>query len=214
MVIRGPATLRTINSGSPSWKGGPRTAPRAADDRSAARLGGGVLKSRRCSQGRARTYCSIDAGRPGGADSRARRGPGREVPAGGPRGGSGVHGGGDRARGEQHERHLPTSPPRAGLRRADVGHDGAAHAGAGRPGHPWTRSPRGRAKVRARVWWLIAAPPAGFVWLVVAGKILKGWLVIDLDATLITAEDAYGVGPARADGEPRKAAWSAASLRL
>ena len=165
-------------------------------------------------RGHAGTYCCIKlADQVGLTAALGAAGAGREVPAGGPRGGSGVHGGGDRARGEQHERHLPTSP-RAGLRRADVGHDGAAHAGAGRPGRPWTRSPRGRAKVRARVWWLIAALPAGFPWLVVAGKILKGCLVIDLDATLITAEDAYGVGPVRADGEPRKAAWSTVGLRL
>jgi len=46
---------------------------------------------------------------------------------------------------------------------------------------------RGRAKVRAHVWSLIAARPAGFPWLSVAGKLLAGWLVIDLDGTLITA---------------------------
>ena len=46
---------------------------------------------------------------------------------------------------------------------------------------------RVRARVRAHVWSLIAVTPAGFPWLVIAGKILKGWLVIDLDATLITA---------------------------
>ena len=46
---------------------------------------------------------------------------------------------------------------------------------------------RARAKVRAHVWSLIAARPGGFPWLAVAGKVLAGWLVIDLDATLITA---------------------------
>jgi hypothetical protein len=46
---------------------------------------------------------------------------------------------------------------------------------------------RVRAKVRAHAWSLIAARPAGFPWLAVAGKILTGWLVIDIDATLITA---------------------------
>ena len=46
---------------------------------------------------------------------------------------------------------------------------------------------RVRAKVRAHVWSLIAARPAGFPWLSVAGKLLAGWLVIDLDGTLITA---------------------------
>src|SRR6266702_1418664 len=44
-----------------------------------------------------------------------------------------------------------------------------------------------RARIRAHVWKLIAATPAGFPWLAIAGKLLAGWLVIDLDATLITA---------------------------
>jgi hypothetical protein len=44
-----------------------------------------------------------------------------------------------------------------------------------------------RAKVRRRVWDLIAAGEGGFPWLLVAGKLLTGWIVIDLDATLITA---------------------------
>jgi hypothetical protein len=34
---------------------------------------------------------------------------------------------------------------------------------------------------------LIEATPAGFPWLVIAGKTLTGWLVIDMDATLVTA---------------------------
>ena len=46
---------------------------------------------------------------------------------------------------------------------------------------------RARAAVRAHVWSLICATPAGFPWLAVAGKLLAGWLVIDLDGTLITA---------------------------
>ncbi len=46
---------------------------------------------------------------------------------------------------------------------------------------------RARAAVRAHVWSLICATPAGFPWLAVAGKRLAGWLVIDLDGTLITA---------------------------
>ena len=41
---------------------------------------------------------------------------------------------------------------------------------------------RARAAVRAHVWQLICATPAGFPWLAVAGKLLAGWLVIDLDA--------------------------------
>ncbi|MCM4084345.1 IS1380 family transposase [Paractinoplanes hotanensis] len=46
---------------------------------------------------------------------------------------------------------------------------------------------KARAKARRRVWDLIADRPGGFPWLLVAGKLLHGWIVIDLDATLITA---------------------------
>ena len=55
---------------------------------------------------------------------------------------------------------------------------------------------RARVRVRAHVWKLIAARPAGFPWLSVAGKLLAGWLVIDLDGTLITARsDKEGAAP-------------------
>src|SRR6266705_4285631 len=55
---------------------------------------------------------------------------------------------------------------------------------------------RVRSRVREYVWSLIAATPAGFPWLAVAGKLLAGWLVIDLDATLITAHsDKEGAAP-------------------
>jgi hypothetical protein len=55
---------------------------------------------------------------------------------------------------------------------------------------------RVRAAVRAHVWSLAAATPAGFPWLAVAGKLLAGWLVIDLDATLITAHsEKQGAAP-------------------
>ena len=46
---------------------------------------------------------------------------------------------------------------------------------------------KARAKIRAQVRSLITATPAGFPWLVIAGKTLTGWLVLDMDATLITA---------------------------
>ena len=60
----------------------------------------------------------------------------------------------------------------------------------------WTGSPGRGPGCRARVWSLIAATPAGFPWLAVAGKLLAGWLVIDLDATLITAHsDKEGAAP-------------------
>jgi Transposase DDE domain group 1 len=55
---------------------------------------------------------------------------------------------------------------------------------------------RGRAAVRARVWQLVCSAPGGFPWLAIAGKLLAGWLVIDLDATLITARsDKEGAAP-------------------
>jgi hypothetical protein len=55
---------------------------------------------------------------------------------------------------------------------------------------------RVRARIREHVWALIAATPAGFPWLCVAGKLLAGWLVIDLDGTLITAHsDKEGAAP-------------------
>jgi hypothetical protein len=49
------------------------------------------------------------------------------------------------------------------------------------------RIARTRAKARAHVWKLIEGTPGGFPWLVIAGKPLTGWLVIDMDATLVTA---------------------------
>jgi Transposase DDE domain group 1 len=52
------------------------------------------------------------------------------------------------------------------------------------------RLARARAKVRAHVWTLLEATAAGFPWLAVAGKLLTGWIVIDIDATLITAHSA------------------------
>jgi hypothetical protein len=60
------------------------------------------------------------------------------------------------------------------------------------------RIARARAKARAHAWELIAAAGAGFPWLAVAGKILEGWVVIDMDATLVTA---------RSDKEGAAATW-------
>jgi hypothetical protein len=55
---------------------------------------------------------------------------------------------------------------------------------------------RARAKARAHVWELIQGTPAGFPWLEIAGKTLTGWLVIDMDATLVTASsDKEGAAP-------------------
>ena len=50
-----------------------------------------------------------------------------------------------------------------------------------------------RAKVRAHVWDQIAERrPGGFPWLTIAGRVLEGWTVIDMDATLITAHSPEG----------------------
>ncbi len=68
-------------------------------------------------------------------------------------------------------------PSEATVRRALAGLDDAGLARIG----------KARAKVRARVWDLLERRPGGFPWLTVAGKLLSGWVVIDLDATLITA---------------------------
>jgi Transposase DDE domain group 1 len=55
---------------------------------------------------------------------------------------------------------------------------------------------KARAKIRDHVWTLIEGTPAGFPWLVIAGKTLAGWLCIDMDATLITAHsDKEGAAP-------------------
>ena len=55
---------------------------------------------------------------------------------------------------------------------------------------------RARAKAREHAWKLIEATPAGFPWLEIAGKALTGWIVIDMDATLVTAHsDKEGAAP-------------------
>ena len=58
------------------------------------------------------------------------------------------------------------------------------------------RVARARARARAHVWTLIEGTAGGFSWLVIAGKTLAGWLVIDMDATLVTARsDKEGAAP-------------------
>ncbi len=58
------------------------------------------------------------------------------------------------------------------------------------------RIARARAKARAHVWHLIEKTPSGFPWLVIAGKALAGWVVIDMDGTLVTAHsDKEGAAP-------------------
>ncbi|WP_267906120.1 IS1380 family transposase [Streptomyces broussonetiae] len=49
------------------------------------------------------------------------------------------------------------------------------------------RIARARARVRRHLWSLLALRPGGFPWLAVAGKVLTGWIVIDIDATVILA---------------------------
>lgn len=49
------------------------------------------------------------------------------------------------------------------------------------------RIAKARARVRRRVWDLLARRPGGFPWLTVAGKVLTGWIVIGIDATIILA---------------------------
>src|ERR1019366_9144400 len=58
------------------------------------------------------------------------------------------------------------------------------------------RIAKARARARAHVWNLIEKTPAGFPWLVIAGKTLTGWVVIDMDGTLVTAHsDKEGAAP-------------------
>ncbi len=55
-----------------------------------------------------------------------------------------------------------------------------------------------RARVRRHVWGLLLMRPGGFPWLTVAGKWLRGWIVVDLDATMLLhlpRLDGYGVEP-------------------
>ncbi|WP_405009730.1 transposase [Kitasatospora sp. NBC_01539] len=47
------------------------------------------------------------------------------------------------------------------------------------------RIAKARARVRRHVWGLLHLRPGGFPWLAVAGKRLTGWIVIDVDATII-----------------------------
>jgi hypothetical protein len=46
---------------------------------------------------------------------------------------------------------------------------------------------RARARVRRIVWTWLTLRPGGFPWLTIAGKRLQGWVIVDIDATIITA---------------------------
>jgi hypothetical protein len=74
------------------------------------------------------------------------------------------------------------------------------------------RIARARARARAHAWMLIADTASGFPWLVIEGKALTGWVVIDLDATLMTAHsDKEGAAPTwkKGYGFHPLAAWAA-----
>jgi hypothetical protein len=100
-----------------------------------------------------------------------------------------------------HQALVFTDPPsEATVRRALAGLDETA----------LRRIGKARAKVRARVWELLSRRPQGFPWLCVAGKLLFGWVVIDLDATLITAHcDKQGAAATfkKGYGFPPLGAW-------
>ncbi|WP_338672180.1 IS1380 family transposase [Streptomyces sp. SCSIO 30461] len=46
---------------------------------------------------------------------------------------------------------------------------------------------RARARIRRTVWSWLALRPGGFPWLTIAGKRLHHWVIVDMDATIITA---------------------------
>jgi hypothetical protein len=55
------------------------------------------------------------------------------------------------------------------------------------------RIAKARAIVRRQVWQLLHLRPGGFPWLTIAGKRLRGWIIIDIDATIIiSASDKSG----------------------
>ncbi|MEY9988269.1 hypothetical protein ABIE67_000301 [Streptomyces sp. V4I8] len=58
---------------------------------------------------------------------------------------------------------------------------------AGLDEHTLRKIAKVRRRVRRQVWGLLHLRPGGFPYLTVAGRHLKGWIVVDLDATVITA---------------------------
>ncbi|MEV0219260.1 transposase [Streptomyces sp. NPDC050704] len=58
---------------------------------------------------------------------------------------------------------------------------------AGLHGQTLTRIAKVRRRVPRHVWKLLRLRPGGFPWLTVAGRTLTGWIVVDLDATVITS---------------------------
>jgi hypothetical protein len=47
------------------------------------------------------------------------------------------------------------------------------------------RIERARAVIRRAVWTMLALRPGGFPWISVCGRVLTGWYVLDLDATIV-----------------------------
>ena len=72
------------------------------------------------------------------------------------------------------------------------------------------RIAKARGRARAHVWKLIAARPAGFPWPEIAGKALRDWLVIDMDATSRRSPEngAYSRRSVRAGGRRQPSAVS------
>ncbi|MFB7116249.1 hypothetical protein [Streptomyces sp. NPDC056190] len=74
-----------------------------------------------------------------------------------------------------------------------------------------------RARVRRHVWSLLCLRPGGFRWLTVAGKHLHRWIVIDMDATIITAaskKEGASVTWKKTFGFHPLAAWAAVRVKL
>lgn len=82
-------------------------------------------------------------------------------------------------------RSVGPAPCRAGRGRG-LGLHAVADARRDRPGHPapTCQDPR---EGRATVWDLAACREQGFPWLTILGRRLVGWVVLDVDATIITA---------------------------
>jgi hypothetical protein len=73
------------------------------------------------------------------------------------------------------------------------------------------RMARARARIRAHVWKQIEAA-GGFPWLEIAGKTLTGWLVLDMDGTLITAySEKEGAAPTWKKGFELSPRWERGS---
>jgi hypothetical protein len=144
--------------------------------------GTGPDRPRRCG-------AAAEGRRPGGTDRRPGCGAAEGEDAGrpGPGDRAGPDGGRDHAGSHQHERHRGAGAPGPVLGAAPSGPTvGRGLDLAGTPAM-LDRIARARAKARAHAWRLIEDTASGFPWLVIAGKALTGWVVIDLDATLVTA---------------------------